>query len=164
MPRHQRSTLRNLRLEVERLQPKATSHHRTQQVHIPEDLATATHVFVLRGGVQPSLTAPYDGPFRVLQQDDKTVRIEKGLSSDVVSVDRCKAASVDTDVIVQAPARRGRPPLTQPPVVPRPRLPSDPQPQVPPAPDPQLSQPARLRDVPQRGVGRPARFKDFVSP
>ena len=98
MPRHQRSTLRNLRLEVERLQPKPTSHHRTPQVHVPEDLATATHVLVLRGGVQPSLTAPYDGPFRVLERGPQGFRVEfPGRPSDIVALARLKPAFVSHD-------------------------------------------------------------------
>lgn len=163
-PRSAADSLHDLRETVGRFRPIQTAHHTAPRPAGPQLPPDTAFVFVRRDGHKPPLVPAYDGPFRVLQQDDKTVRIEKGLSSDVVSVDRCKAASVDADVTVQVPARRGRPPLTQPPVVPRPRLPSDPQPQLPPAPDPQLSQPARLRDVPQRGAGRPARFKDFVSP
>ena len=96
MPRQQRSTLRNLRLEVERLQPRPTSHHRTPQIHIPEDLATATHVLVLRGGVQPGLTAPYDGPFRVLERGSQGFRIQfPGRSSDIVALARLKPAFIN---------------------------------------------------------------------
>ena len=53
--REQRSTLSNLRVEVERLQPRPTSAHRTPQVHIPEELASATHVLVRKGAQQPLL-------------------------------------------------------------------------------------------------------------
>merc|ERR1711911_6399 len=61
----QQGVLSNLRLEVERLQPKQTSAHRIPDVHIPEDLQNATHVMVCRGGVNPPLTQPFQGPFRV---------------------------------------------------------------------------------------------------
>ena len=98
MPRQQRSTLRNLRIEVERLQPKQTAHHRTPQIHVPEELANATHVLVLRGGVQPSLTAPYDGPFRVLEKGPQGFRIQfPGRPSDIVSLARLKPAFVSRD-------------------------------------------------------------------
>ena len=50
------STLANVRLEVERLQPKQTSAHRIPNVHIPETLQNATHVMIRRGGVNPPLT------------------------------------------------------------------------------------------------------------
>ena len=96
--RQQRSTLRNLQVEVERLQPKPTSRHRTPQVHIPEDLATATHVLVLRGGVQPSLTAPYDGPFRVLSRGPNGFRVQfPGRGSDIVALARLKPAFISRD-------------------------------------------------------------------
>ena len=96
--RQQRATLRNLQVEVERLQPKQTAHHRTAQVHIPEDLATATHVLVLRGGVQPSLTAPYDGPFRVLSRSPNGFRLQfPGRGSDIVALARLKPAFMSRD-------------------------------------------------------------------
>ena len=85
--RQQRATLRNLQVEVERLQPKPTAHHRRPQVHIPEELATASHVLVLRGGVQPTLTAPYDGPFRVLERGPNGFRVQfPGRGSDIVAL------------------------------------------------------------------------------
>ena len=100
----QRSTLRSLQVEVERLQPKPTSHHRTPQTHIPESLATATHVLVLRGGVQPCLTAPYDGPFRVLERGENGFRVQlPGRGSDIVALARLKPAFVSRD----APAGEG---------------------------------------------------------
>ena len=98
MLRCQRSTQRNSQIEVECLQPKPTAHHRRAQVHIPEDLATATHVLVLRGGVQPSLTAPYDGPFPVLERKPSGFRIQfPGRQSDIVSLARLKPAFVSRD-------------------------------------------------------------------
>ena len=96
--RQQRATLRNLQVEVERLQPKPTAHHRRPQVHIPEDLATATHVLVLRGGVQPSLTSPYDGPYRVISRGPTGFRVQfPGRGSDIVALARLKPAFVNRD-------------------------------------------------------------------
>ena len=97
--RNQRSTLRNLQVEVERLQPKPTAHHRRAQVHIPEELDNATHVLVLRGGVQPTLTAPYDGPFRVLEKGPNGFRVQfPGRGSDIVALARLKPAFVDRNI------------------------------------------------------------------
>ena len=92
--RAQRSTLSNLRVEVERLQPRPTSAHRNPQVHIPDELATATHVLV-RKGVQPSLTAPYEGPFKVLSRTPTGYRLQfPGRNSDVVAISRLKPAFI----------------------------------------------------------------------
>ena len=132
-------------------------------------------MFIRRDGHKPPLTPTYDGPFCVISQSDKTVTVERGLETDIVSVDRCKAAQLEDGAPVQPPARRGRPPLTerppprppsssQPPVVQQPRPCSVPDPQPlrrPPA----ASQPPPVSPRrPQRAVGRPRRFQDFVSP
>ena len=96
--RRQRRTLSNLRMEVERLQPTPTSAHRRPPVHIPEELNTCTHVFVLRGGVQPTLTTPYEGPFRVISRTPAGFRIEfPGRPSDVVALSRLRPAVMSPD-------------------------------------------------------------------
>ena len=118
--RQQRSTLSNLRVEVERLQPKPTSAHRVPQVHIPDELATATHVLV-RKGLQPSLTAPYEGPYRVISRHPNGFRIQlPGRDSDIVALARLKPAIVaeeeerdeedENDVTPPSPPPPGRPP------------------------------------------------------
>ena len=95
--REQRSTLGNLRMEVERLQPVPTSTHRRPQTHIPDALATATHVLV-RKGIQPSLTAPYMGPFKVLARHETGFRLQfPGRNSDVVALARLKPAIIAAD-------------------------------------------------------------------
>ena len=89
----QRRTLSNLRMEVERMQPVPTSAHRRPAVHVPEELDTCTHVFVLRGGVQPTLTTPYDGPFRVIERTEAGIRVEfPGRPSDIVAKARLRPA------------------------------------------------------------------------
>ena len=95
--REQRSTLSNLRMEVERLQPVPTSTHRRPQTHVPDELATATHVLV-RKGLQPSLTAPYEGPFKILARHETGFRVQfPGRNSDVVALARLKPAIVAAD-------------------------------------------------------------------
>ena len=59
LARQRASALAQLRLEVARLQPTATSTHRQPQVHLPQDLDHCTHIFVRKGGVQSTLSAPY---------------------------------------------------------------------------------------------------------
>ena len=95
--REQRATLGNLRMEVERLQPVPTSTHRRPQTHVPDELATATHVLV-RKGIQPSLTAPYEGPFKVLARHETGFRLQfPGRNSDIVALARLKPAIVAAD-------------------------------------------------------------------
>ena len=93
-----RQLLDHLRLEVARLQPTETSAHRVPRVHIPESLAEATHVFVLRGGHQPALTSPYMGPFRIVSRGPDSYRIAlPGRGVDSVNISRLKPAVVAED-------------------------------------------------------------------
>ena len=62
----------NLRLVVSRVQPTQTSAHRCLAVFIPEDLRTLSHVFIRRGGMQPTLTTLYVGPYRVINRGESS--------------------------------------------------------------------------------------------
>ena len=115
----QQSTLGELRLEVARLQPTQTSAHRRPHVHIPEDLQTATHVFVKRGGVQPALSTPYAGPYRILARGTNTYKLSiPGRGAENVALERLKPAVTATDdagdqvdpPTPPSPNRPGRPP------------------------------------------------------
>ena len=97
-PAARQNTLDHLRLEVARLQPSATSAHRSPRVHVPDSLRNASHVFVLRGGHQPSLTSPYMGPFRVVSRDRDSYRIAlPGRGTDSVNISRLKPAIMADD-------------------------------------------------------------------
>ena len=96
--RQQRIALSNLRMEVERLQPTATSAHRTPIVHIPDNLAEATHVMVKRGGVQPPLMSPSSGPFRIEARTPTGYRIFiPGRGVELVALSRLKACPIFVD-------------------------------------------------------------------
>ena len=91
--RQQQGALASLRLEVERLQPKQTSAHRIPNVHIPEDLQNATHVMIRRGGVNPPLTQPFQGPFRVEERTQTGVKVHlPGRGVEEVALARVKPA------------------------------------------------------------------------
>ena len=118
--RAQRSTQANLRVEVERLQPKPTSHHRRPRVNIPDELASSSHVLV-RKGVQPSLTAPYEGPYKVIARTPTGFRLQfPGRGTDMVALSRLKPAFIaeeeereeedPNDVTPPSPPPPGRPP------------------------------------------------------
>ena len=93
-----RIALDHLRLEVARLQPTSTSAHRSPRIHVPDSLANASHVFVLRGGHQPSLSSPYMGPFRVVSRSQDSYRIAlPGRGVDSVNIARLKPAVVAED-------------------------------------------------------------------
>ena len=117
----QRQTLANLRLEVARLQPTPTSAHRRQNVRLPEELQTCSHVFIRKGGVQPCLSAPYTGPYRVLSRQPHHFRVSiPGRGAESVALARLKPAVVASDEEFR---QQPRTPVTPPPPPPPDRPP-----------------------------------------
>ena len=93
LSRQQQGALASLRLEVERLQPTQTSAHRIPNVHIPEDLRNATHVMIRRGGVNPPLTQPFQGPFRIEERTQTGVKVHiPGRGIEEIALARVKPA------------------------------------------------------------------------
>ena len=119
-------TLDHLRLEVARIQPVKTSAHRRPNVHLPEELETATHVFVQRGGVQPSMATPYVGPYRIIERLENSYKIAiPGGTTEKISLARLRPAIMPTEEDDQdpppsppsppRPSRRPRTPQNSPP-------------------------------------------------
>ena len=91
--RRQRNLFANMRIEVQRLQPQPTSAHRRPAVYLPDELQNATHAFIRRGGVQPSLTAPYEGPYRIVGRSDANFDIDiPGRGVEKIAIARIKPA------------------------------------------------------------------------
>ena len=123
--------LNNLRLEVARLQPTATSAHRRPRVYIPDELRRASHVLVRRGGIQPSFGAPYSGPHKIISREESSYRIAMpGGRPENISISRLKPAIMPTDEndleltpspppSPPRPGRRPRPPRNPPPATSR---------------------------------------------
>ena len=92
------ATLAKLRVEVARLQPTPTSAHRTPQIFLPAELQHSTHVFVRRGGVQPSLSTPYEGPYRIASKSESGFRVHlPGGRVERIALERLKPAHVSAD-------------------------------------------------------------------
>ena len=112
--------LDNLRLEVARVQPKPTSAHRRPRVNLPEELQTASHAFVRRGGYQTSLATPYVGPYRIIDRHQDSFRIAvPGAQSENVNIARLKPAIMPQDDN-SAEDDNGNEPPASPPPPPRP--------------------------------------------
>ena len=129
--------LGNLRIEIERMQPKPTSAHRQAQTNLPEDLNTATHVFVRRGGVFPPLTTPYEGPYRVESRTETGFKVHlPGRGIEEIALARIRPAYVEGDDGMgdEAMTPASPSPPVSPPPPPPPPPPSAPQPQPPPEP------------------------------
>lgn len=76
------------------LQPVPTAHHGTKTVFVHPDLQTCSHVFVRHDAVRRPLQAPYDGPFPVLEREEKFFKVQLRGKDSFVSVDRLKPAYV----------------------------------------------------------------------
>lgn len=82
----------NLRNNMQRLHPIATSAHCTTKYYVHPSLKTCSHIFLRIDRVQPPLCQPYTGPHKVIQRTDKTVTIDLNGRKSVVSIDRVKPA------------------------------------------------------------------------
>ena len=138
---HRRNLLDNLHLEVARVQPTPTSAHRRPRVHIPDELRRCTHVFIQRGGVRPTLSTPYVGPYRVVSRHQDSFRIAiPGSPTESINIARLRPAVLPSEDNVDPPSdppsprrpgRRPRPPNNPPPASDR-RTRSAPPPPTPP--------------------------------
>ncbi|XP_064469860.1 uncharacterized protein LOC135384592 [Ornithodoros turicata] len=100
------------------VRPRPSSSYRP---YVPQDLQSATHVFVRTGTIRKSLTPPYSGPHPVLGRAGKNFRVNLNGTHDTVSVDRLKPAYVEACPPVVAalpdvpfPFQRRRPGITPP--------------------------------------------------
>ena len=60
-----------LKTMMQKLQPPAVRKHTQRTTHIHTDLSSCPFVFVRHDGVRTTLQPPYDGPYKVLQRNDK---------------------------------------------------------------------------------------------
>lgn len=90
------SYLVNLRDLFQNIRPTAPRQVTRRHVFVSNDLPTSTHVFLRRDAIKPPLTAPYDGPFEVLERKNKTITIRVNGRTEVVSADRLKPAYIAT--------------------------------------------------------------------
>ncbi|GBM62157.1 hypothetical protein AVEN_56787-1 [Araneus ventricosus] len=67
--------LQRLRLYTRRLRPVPTSHHSSSTFFVHPDLHTSSHVFVRCDTVRKPLEQPYQGPFKVINRNDKFFKI-----------------------------------------------------------------------------------------
>ena len=105
-----------LRNKITHLNPTPTTRHCRTTSFIPRDQQYCEYVFVRRDAHRTPLQMLYEGPYRVLQRDEKAFTVDIGGRPELISIDRLKPARLDPDVPVQVaqPPRRGRPRKQQP--------------------------------------------------
>ena len=87
----------DFRQKIRQLRPVPPAWHGRQlrRSYVPQELASATHVFVHFDAHKRPLQAPYQGPFEVLEKHDKYFKLDLGSRQDIVSLDRLKPAIME---------------------------------------------------------------------
>ena len=82
-----------------------------RKTNVPSSLASAKFVFIRKEAKSP-LELPYEGPYEVVNKEEKYYALQVGSRQEKVSIGRLKTAFVDNErpVTVAQPPRRGRPP------------------------------------------------------
>ena len=62
-----------------------------------KEIETCTHVFLRRIAIAPPLTAPYDGPYKVVARSGKVMKILIKGKVEMVSIDRVKPAHLECE-------------------------------------------------------------------
>lgn len=79
---------------------RTSSHGNNKPVFIHQDLKSCKQVFVRNDAVKKQFQPTYDGPYKVLERDSKTFKLQiPGRKSTVISIDRLKPAfTIDEDI------------------------------------------------------------------
>ena len=62
-----------------------------------------THMFICRDAIHTPLQPPYNGPFKVISRSTKSFKVDLGMCTDTVSIDRLKPAHLDKDTMLPQP-------------------------------------------------------------
>ena len=88
------SVLKRIKRFLANLQTPQTRLPLNNRAYIPQDLYTAKYVWVRLDHVKPPLTAPYEGPYRVIDRFGKVFKILRNSKEVNVSINRLKPAFI----------------------------------------------------------------------
>ena len=88
----------HLKSMMRKLQPPSIQRHQQRNSHVHQDLRTCLYVFMRNDTVKKPLQPPYDGPFQVLQRNDKHFTLDITGKKKVISLDRLKPAFMDNSL------------------------------------------------------------------
>lgn len=87
--------IRALRQTMSKLRPTPGTNHASRRlIFVPEQLSQVSHVFLRIGAAQPPLLPKYEGPYAVLEWQEKVFKIQHNNRTAWVSIDRLKLAFV----------------------------------------------------------------------
>lgn len=87
----------NLQKCMDLLKPVKINHKSARTVFVHKDMATCSHVFVRIDRLRKSLEPVYEGPFLVLERNDKYYTVEMKNRSTNINIDRLKPAYLLAD-------------------------------------------------------------------
>ena len=93
----------NLRSTMRQLQAVPTRQPQHRRTHISDKLTDCSHVFLRHDSVRKPLQPPYDGPYLVLKRSPKHYTVDLNGKPTIVSLDRLKAAHLDSPSIPPSP-------------------------------------------------------------
>lgn len=79
------------------IRPTPAAHHTNDRCFVQKELKAATHAFVRNDKVKPPFQPPYDGPYKILNRQEKWMEIEIKNKPIKISIDRLKAAFIAND-------------------------------------------------------------------
>ncbi len=95
------SLLPNMGDRVRKLVPKRTRLHVQPRSSVTSDIMRSDYVFVRRDSHRSPLSQHNEGPFHVVERNDKFFKLEMGGKTESVSLDRLKPAFLDFTEPVQ---------------------------------------------------------------
>ena len=84
----------DLRKKMQKLKPVLGTRHEKRNVFIFKELPTSSHVFLRHNAARGPLQNTYDGPFQVVDRNEKTSTIIIHGKRNIVSIDRLKPAFI----------------------------------------------------------------------
>ena len=102
--------LKELRRKIDKVKPtKASNHHTSEKFFVQKELGKCTHVFVRNDTVRKPLQPPYDGPYEVLERNEKYFKIKINNRTTKISIDRLKAAFITVEENLNDPQTQAQP-------------------------------------------------------
>lgn len=91
------SIVKKIHETINSFRPISQNRHSSRAIFVHSDLRNCEYVFVRDDTVHKSLKPPYDGPFKVISQNEKVFKIQLSDRQASISIDRLKPAYVLKD-------------------------------------------------------------------
>lgn len=84
--------VRTLKDSMSLLRPTSGTDHSNRTIFVPENMSATSHVFLRVDATRKPLQPRYDGPFAVIERNDKNFKIQLHNRTSWISIDRLKPA------------------------------------------------------------------------